>query len=183
MSIDHREQRGDRETAGLGRKVARAAAHPVASAGSLARVAEAWAELVATGAVLRGPSSRLTARLAGALVEPEAAPAETAAVPERDSAAERSRPVVRALRRAARFYPGPALCLHRSLALHRLLVRRGVPAVMRIGVRPGAPVDAHAWVEVGGHVVGDSERVRAEFTVLPSLEPHVLAALSRDDGR
>jgi hypothetical protein len=50
---------------------------------------------------------------------------------------------------AARHGIHPATCLLQSLALCWLLRRRGLPAIIRIGVRPSAePLQAHAWVEL-----------------------------------
>lgn len=49
-----------------------------------------------------------------------------------------------------------ATCLPRSLMLWWLLARRGVEAVLRIGVRVEQGVfTAHAWVEVQGRVIND----------------------------
>jgi hypothetical protein len=87
----------------------------------------------------------------------------------------------------------PARCLPRALVLERLLRAEGVPAEMRIGVRvPGAGLagsrekdlprtaaggmesapglDAHAWVECAGRVVGDRADVASRFTVLRPAE-------------
>ena len=46
-------------------------------------------------------------------------------------------------------------CLPRALAMHTLLNRRGIASDLRIGVcrRPGAPLEAHAWVEREGAVI------------------------------
>jgi hypothetical protein len=48
-------------------------------------------------------------------------------------------------------------CLVRALAIQRMLRRRGLsPGELRIGVRmQGGRLLAHAWVEVGGRVIGD----------------------------
>lgn len=58
-------------------------------------------------------------------------------------------------------------CLVRSLAVRQMLARRGIRgAVMRIGVRRDAAgmFEAHAWVEYGGYVCGDSPTHVATFT-------------------
>jgi hypothetical protein len=49
-------------------------------------------------------------------------------------------------------------CLVRSVALGRLLEREGVSGWrMRIGVRDrGGRFEAHAWIEIGTYVLGDS---------------------------
>ena len=94
-------------------------------------------------------------------------------------------------------WPWPvARCLARSLTLERLLRAEGLDARMRIGVRRredesapadsesemppgGAPtaLDAHAWVECGGRVVGDQPDVATRFTVLrPAAAAQAAAA-------
>lgn len=61
----------------------------------------------------------------------------------------------------------PARCLPRSLVVERLLVRRGAPAELRIGVRVEAGrLAAHAWVEVEGRPVGEPEGVELRFAPL-----------------
>jgi hypothetical protein len=47
--------------------------------------------------------------------------------------------------------PFPATCLRRSLVLHGLLERRGVPSRFCLGVAKSGPtLDAHAWIECAG---------------------------------
>jgi hypothetical protein len=84
-----------------------------------------------------------------------------------DTARLTSARVLRAFRSGAARYVRPVSCLRRAVALRRLLQRRGVPAVVRFGVRGGERFEAHAWVEVDGAVLGDSERVRDLYTQLP----------------
>lgn len=58
-------------------------------------------------------------------------------------------------------------CLPRSLSLWRMLRRRGIDAVVRIGAKmTQRRLDGHAWVEVGGTVVNDRPDVAREFTPL-----------------
>lgn len=98
---------------------------------------------------------------------------------------------------AARALPWRPACLERSMALRHLLRRRGYAAEVRIGVRkregaggperggglacadegaqakgaPAAPpIEAHAWVEVDGEVVGDRADVHERF--LPFGDDH-----------
>lgn len=72
-----------------------------------------------------------------------------------------------------------ATCLPQSLAAARLLARIDITAQVRIGVaslEPGQPLNAHAWVEVDGVVVGefplasfhpfDAERMGKAITTL-----------------
>ena len=58
-------------------------------------------------------------------------------------------------------------CLPRSLVLQRLLIQRGHPAVLRIGVsRHGEKLAAHAWVEIHGETVGEAADVEERFAAL-----------------
>lgn len=60
-------------------------------------------------------------------------------------------------------------CLPRALLLERLIVSRGLPAHLRIGVRrDGAAVRAHAWVECADLVLDPDPRVERRF---PALTP------------
>lgn len=57
-------------------------------------------------------------------------------------------------------------CLPRSLALCRLLRERGHPAEVKIGVRREAgQLQAHAWVELHGEVLG--EKLHPDWRLLP----------------
>jgi hypothetical protein len=68
---------------------------------------------------------------------------------------------------AARHHAVPAHCLHRALVLHCWLLDAGLASQLRIGVRKeGADLKAHAWVELGGHVVNDRAAAVAVFTPL-----------------
>lgn len=66
---------------------------------------------------------------------------------------------------ACGLYPVRTLCLKRSYVLVRMLRRRGVPAMIVIGVQT-LPFKAHAWVTVEGRVVDDMLATREHFTVL-----------------
>ena len=66
--------------------------------------------------------------------------------------------VVRHFRSVVQWHPMSTSCLHRSLALRAMLVRRGAAARVRIGLgEPPQMIPGHAWVEVGGRVVNDDE--------------------------
>lgn len=55
-------------------------------------------------------------------------------------------------------------CLSRSIALCWLLRRRGLPAQLRIGARKiGNQLEAHAWVEVAGRAINDSDDVQTRY--------------------
>jgi hypothetical protein len=72
--------------------------------------------------------------------------------------------IARSVERAARHSPGHATCLSRSLVVWWLLRSRSQPADLRIGVRrPGADLEAHAWVETNGRVLTDQNDVHERF--------------------
>jgi hypothetical protein len=66
---------------------------------------------------------------------------------------------------AITLYVRPVLCLQRSVAITRLLRRRGVQAQLVIGCHL-CPFKAHAWVEVSGSIVNDNREDLQFFTVL-----------------
>jgi hypothetical protein len=58
-------------------------------------------------------------------------------------------------------------CLARSLALARILARRGVDAEVRVGVRPEpGGLAAHAWVEWRGRALNEDAHVHDRFGIL-----------------
>lgn len=69
---------------------------------------------------------------------------------------------------AARNLPGAVRCLTRTLALYRMVRCAGAASEVRIGVRKGKEnrVEAHAWLEVDGEILGDQPDVATEFAVL-----------------
>ena len=71
---------------------------------------------------------------------------------------------------ASALYPGRALCLEQSLALHALLRREGIPSCFRLGVQPH-PFAAHAWIEVDGVPVNDVVEHVRHFTPFPDIAP------------
>ncbi|MCH9649197.1 MAG: lasso peptide biosynthesis B2 protein [Deltaproteobacteria bacterium] len=74
-----------------------------------------------------------------------------------------------AIERAARRLPGGANCLDRSLTLWWLLHRQGLAADLKFGVRKNeAELEAHAWVEVGGRAINDSEDVSHRYGAFES---------------
>lgn len=60
--------------------------------------------------------------------------------------------------------PYPGNCLSRSLALWWMLRRRGVEATLQLGVALAGPFAAHAWVEVEGLVLNDTQDVTIRYT-------------------
>jgi hypothetical protein len=69
---------------------------------------------------------------------------------------------------AYRCLPVPSTCLRVSLVLFVMLRRRGWPAELRIGVRKLCDtLDAHAWIEHDGVVVGSPVDPRYHTLPLP----------------
>lgn len=72
---------------------------------------------------------------------------------------------------AARHGLYQANCLHQALALCRLLRRRCIPAELKVGVKlNGSQLDAHAWVELGGQVLGEPVSGYAAFDRLDATQ-------------
>jgi hypothetical protein len=71
---------------------------------------------------------------------------------------------------AARGTSARGPCLVRSLLLFWLLMARGEPAEILIGVsKETSHLEAHAWIETQGKVVGDSAAVIGRFATLLRL--------------
>jgi hypothetical protein len=114
---------------------------------------EAFGLLLVVGAGLRG---RSFARMAAWATRVEPAPVASI------EAVERIAWLVGVAARATRFK-----CLVRSLALSRVLARRGITTSVQIGVRPGdRELLAHAWVEWNGRVLNDSVAHVREYVPL-----------------
>ncbi len=74
---------------------------------------------------------------------------------------------------ASRLHLMPMTCLVKSLTLHWMLVRRGIPVQVRIGVMKSLDgIQAHAWAEVMGETLGEWVDVSTRFTMLKSLTTH-----------
>ena len=67
--------------------------------------------------------------------------------------------------RAQMYYPKKAMCLHHSAVVTCLLRRRGVPAELVLAAQEFPP-KGHAWVEVEGWVVNDTQVVKDHHRVL-----------------
>ncbi len=73
--------------------------------------------------------------------------------------------ITRLVQAAAKHGIWRANCLQRSLLLWWLLRRRGIAAELRIGVsRRTQRLEAHAWVEYEGIVLGDRPDIQQTFT-------------------
>ena len=70
---------------------------------------------------------------------------------------------------ASRLHVMPMTCLVKSLTLRWMLDRRNTPAQLCIGVTKTLNgIQAHAWVEVMGEIIGEAEEIPDRFTVLES---------------
>jgi len=81
------------------------------------------------------------------------------------------RRVVEAVKITSRFIP-QATCLTRALSVQVLLLRRGYPADLKIGVAKNEDAEfvAHAWIESQGQIViGGTESI-TYYTAFSSLE-------------
>ena len=78
-----------------------------------------------------------------------------------------------AIATAGPYLVGSRPCLPQALAAQLMLVRRGFPARLRLGVAKGdgGEVQAHAWMETNGRVVvGGSLTELDRFTPLLALD-------------
>ena len=84
---------------------------------------------------------------------------------------ERATALALAVDRVSRLGLARPLCLGRSLALHHLLERRGIRgSEVRVGVKGGeGAVEAHAWVEWHGHILGDRPENVGTFLPMDAL--------------
>jgi hypothetical protein len=81
--------------------------------------------------------------------------------------AETAERIARLVAIAAHYGPYRATCLRQSLSLWWLLLRRGIPAEIRIGVRKeGQELHAHAWVEHAGRALSDDRGTTAAYAAL-----------------
>jgi hypothetical protein len=66
--------------------------------------------------------------------------------------------------------PFPVTCLQQSLALWYLLRRQGIESDFRLGLRKAdGQIEGHAWVEVNGRVLSETENVLRQYTTFDSL--------------
>ena len=137
-------------------------------AGKLARLSlRDWRELFEAQWALLVAQSMLRSRPTGSLATPAASVGE-ADLARMDDARRLSLAMVR----ASRFGVFRPQCLARSLALSRMLSAHGIPGgVVRVGVRRNdGEFLAHAWVELGGEVLGDADEHVGTFVPLTNLD-------------
>lgn len=103
-------------------------------------------------------------RPVGALIRPAAAPPTAGGNVD----TERLEALALAVERVAEHGLFSATCLVKAVALEHLLRSRRVPgAVVRIGVATGTGgLMAHAWIEIGGTVLGDRPENVRRYTTL-----------------
>ena len=72
---------------------------------------------------------------------------------------------------ASRLHLLSMTCLPRAFTLRWMLGRRDIPAQLRIGISKTATgILAHAWVDVEGETIGESEDIPERFKILDTLE-------------
>lgn len=78
-----------------------------------------------------------------------------------------------ALRRAARWLPGDARCVARSVTLWWWMRGAGLAPTLHMGVRRDSSnaLDGHAWVVCDGQVIGDSPALIAAYRELEWPSP------------
>ena len=87
-----------------------------------------------------------------------------------------------AITAAARHLPLRTTCLIESLAAEAMLLRRGVPCVLRLGVRSpnsARALDAHAWVECEGDVIAGAVDGLADYAILAGVERGVRTSATK----
>ena len=78
---------------------------------------------------------------------------------------------------ASRYGLARGNCLSKSMTLWWLLRRQSIPVQLQLGARKtGAQFEAHAWVEMDGRVVNDSEDVRMRYSPFEDAVTDEMAA-------
>ncbi|MFN8571939.1 MAG: lasso peptide biosynthesis B2 protein [Gemmatimonadaceae bacterium] len=128
-----------------------------------------WRDMVSAQLALLVAQLRVWTLAQGRLTTPAA----SAAPPISPSVAQvpRARTLALAVSRAATFGVFRPACLVRSVALCRLMERRGIrDGVVRVGVvMRGGRFHAHAWVEYAGEVLGDDPLSVSDYETLPGV--------------
>jgi hypothetical protein len=87
------------------------------------------------------------------------------------------RRVIDGFNRVAAHTPIAHTCMHRSLALQRMLARRGMPVTLRVGLgRKPNLFPGHAWLERDGAVVNDDAELVARYEPLTLTESALAVA-------
>ncbi|MFN2399347.1 MAG: lasso peptide biosynthesis B2 protein [Gemmatimonadaceae bacterium] len=134
-----------------------------------------WAELLRAQVALLSAQIEVLARPVGSLVTDAALPADDieAEPPPHNQKLAEAKQMALAVSRAASYGVFRPKCLVRAIALHRMLVARGLnQSRIRIGVRRrNGEFAAHAWVECGSLILGDHESHTSTFARLADLRP------------
>lgn len=126
-----------------------------------------WRDLIAAQYSLLRAEWRMRRRPSGALLSRWTSTA-VAPAPTAPGELKRALEIGRAVRRVA-FHALPrSQCLVRSLAICEMLEKEGIHgAIVRVGVQPrDATLAAHAWVELGGAIIGDTAEHVGNFDLL-----------------
>lgn len=75
--------------------------------------------------------------------------------------------VLKALRRAIRYQPGKTKCLARAISAKKLLLKKGIPSTLYLGVAKESTnrMIAHAWLKCGSDIITGKEEM-SKFTVV-----------------
>jgi hypothetical protein len=88
-------------------------------------------------------------------------------IPDESSVLVFAQRLQRVVGMAARLHLLPIACLVKALTLRFMLGRRGIEAQLRIGANKAATgLRAHAWVEIQGQPIGESEDLTERFKVM-----------------
>ena len=130
-----------------------------------------WAELLRAQGALIAAQLRVWTRPRGRLIACGTPPSPEPGACDHDGERVAER-LALAVERAARYGVFRPLCLVRALALQRMLEARGIRSSrVRIGVRlRDGRFAAHAWVEYGGRVLGDTSEHVGMFSELADAQ-------------
>jgi len=132
--------------------------------------AREWRDLWRAQWALISAQRVVSKRAPGQLTSRTSAPADTTRTsgPETRSHAHA---LGDAVRRAAKYGIFRPACLVQAIAIQRLLTADGIQgAIIRVGVKQANEgMEAHAWVELEGDVIGDSLAHVREFAPLNEL--------------
>lgn len=131
-----------------------------------------WGELGQAQLALLAAQVLVWTRPTGRLVSSAGSGSSRREAPPAPAALARAHRLGLAVSRAGDYGVFRPLCLVRAVALNRLLERHGIHGSrIRIGVRMHkGRFGAHAWVEYGGCVVGDSTAHVASFAELTDVQ-------------
>lgn len=94
--------------------------------------------------------------------------------PNESSALSHAEHIHRLVGYAARLHLIPMTCLDRALTLQKMLSDRNIPAQIKIGAQKiQGTMYAHAWVEINGKPIGETDDIAEKFNVLePAAKIH-----------